>query len=325
MPKSHYLKRNKLTKTYIFLKNFENSTLELWGVSIKTLSDKYTEVEKRTDIDKKVRCQVLAELELQILAKTMELIENLLSFSHAFAGDESKIESSLINYHVKRRFYKDLKNKGITYYSKVFTYPKLSRLNLSKEKKVILKLVYLANIKFFKQFLKICYEFRELNLLAYNKLRHSRTMLIGMPVPDNGDGLYGESIIFDENKNKKVVSKKAVLHSKLICDSYLNLAIMLISIQKDLISNRIHCMECNGGRIPLLNLYFESSTHLNKVIEEINKEIVKDIVRDNIEGSLKILVSFKRINKILDFYKNKIFSAKLGIQNEIEALANNLK
>lgn len=323
MTKRHYLKKNDLMNSYIFIANFHKYNSELWGVIIKILYDKYKEIDKNNQTKSDEQIKVMAELEIEILSKVMELIESLASMCEALTGDETKMEDVFVNFLTGdlKNFYKGVLKKNNSFYYKLFTYPEISNLNLNNKEKIFLRRVYFVNVKFIKKAFKIIKKFYFKNLTVYNKHRHSRPLMIGIPF--NYKDCYATSAISFKKKGK--MRKTQLLHSPAILDKYIGLAKMIIQIQKDLLWNRIHCYECRGYKQPVHQLYFQTSKEAHKIIDEINNKVKpRKIIRDNIKATLKFNSKIKRIDEVLQFYANEFQATKIGSDTYVEKYAKEI-
>lgn len=323
MTKRHYLKKNHLINSYIFIANFHKYNSELWGVIIKILYDKYQEIDKNiTKSDEQIK--VMSELEIEILSKVMELIESLASVCKALTDDETKMEEVFVNFFTSdlKNFYNGVLKKDNSFYYKLFTYPDVFNLKLTEKEKIFLRRVYYVNIQFIKKAFRIINKFYFKNLTVYNKHRHSRPLMIGIPF--NYKGCYATSAI-SFRKNGKIL-KTQLLHSPTILDKYIGLAKMIIQLQKDLLWNRIHSYECRGYKQPIHQVYFQASKEAHKIIDEINNKVKpKSVIRDNITATLKFNSKIKKIDETLAFYSTEFQATKISNDGYVEKYTSKIK
>lgn len=304
MTKRHFLKKNNLLDSYIFLSQYHKYNPELRGVIIQTLVEKYNSIFDRKDMGEEIKIKILSEIELELMCKVMELTESLASICYALTNDETKIKENMINFNLKgisaKTFYKDLRKSNRFFYT-LFTYPEIKDLPISQKEKEFLKRIYFNNIGVVKELFKIVRTFRRFNTEAYNKNRHSRPMLVGLPTNDK---TYYAFTTIASKKRQKIVNT-AVLHGRPIFDRYIDLAKVIIQFQKDLLWNRIHYFECDGFKIPILASYFETSDYAKKIIENINHKCKQSTIRQNIKGELIIKPRLNFFKKRIDFYSKE--------------------
>ena len=127
MTKRHYLKKNNLVDSYIFIGQYHKFNAELRWVIIETLVDKYNSIYEKTDLNQDIKIKLLSEIELEVMCKVMELTESLASISYALTEDETKIKENMVDFNdrqglTSKEFYKNIRKNNSFYYN-LFTYP----------------------------------------------------------------------------------------------------------------------------------------------------------------------------------------------------------
>ena len=198
-----------------------------------------------------------------------------------------------------------------------------NNLPLIKDEKNLLKKTYSVNISLIRELYKIIRKFRIFNTTGYNKNRHSRPMLIGFPI-QNKDYYAFSNIISRKKTGTRKIVNTPILHGKPIFDRYIDLAKIIIHLQKDLLWNRIHCFECDGFKIPIQASYFEMSNNTKKVLERINNRCKDSVIKQNIKVQLNMNIKIKIFTKRINFYKDEIRKIKFGQIDSIEQLASTI-
>ena len=325
MTKRHFLKKNNLIDSYIFVGKYNKFNVELRGVIIQTLVDKYNSIFERKDLDFDIKTKLLSEIELEIMCKVMELTESLASISYALTEDETKIKENIVDFNEKqgltsKNFYKNVRRSNGFYY-KLFTYPEVNSLPITIKEKKILRKVYSINMEVVKELYKMVRKFRKFNMIGYNKNRHSRPLLIGFPINDRDYYAFSGVISRRNTKSKKIINT-LVLHGKPILDKYVDLAMIIIQLQKDLLWNRILYFECDGFKIPIQTNYFELSDSSKSIVETINEKCKKSVIRNNIKPEVRMNIKTKIFTERINFYKNEFKRLKKGLDQDLEKIAS---
>ncbi len=320
MTKRHYLKKNNLHVSYLFAANFQKYNAETYGVTLRALKDQYDKIAANTTISEEERRVASAELELEVMAKLMELIESFAALVAALAGNETQIRETFVDFGGPQAYLQKFCNETQPFFYKVLTYPEIKTLSLTSAERRFLKRIYFVNIQFFKMALRMARDFYEKHAEIYNKHKHSRPLFIGMPLRLNK--VYATSVIMVRHKKTKKIILKQILHSPEIMQKYIDLAIMFMSLQKDLLHARRLSWECRGFRHPSLYSYFEKSDHAKKCLNDINKRFEPH--KDNINAILQLTAKAKKILKAESFYRGRLPKLKFGKDEFVEHYATKL-
>ena len=177
------------------------------------------------------------------------------------------------------------------FYYNLFTYPDIRKLPITSKEKQFLKKIYSTNIEVVKELYKIVRKFRKFNIIGYNKSRHSRPILIGFPTQDKE--YYAFSCVVSRRRKSNKIINTLVLHGKPILNRYVDLAKMIIQLQKDLLWNRILYFECDGFKTPIQTNYFEMNDSSKNIAEAINDKCRNSIIRNNIKPEVRINIKTK--------------------------------
>ena len=140
MTKRHFLKKNDLMDSYIFIGQYHKYNAELRGVIIQTLFDKYNLIYNKQELETEVKLKILSEIELEIMCKVMELTESLASVCFALTEDELKIKLNFVDFEVGKsdNFYKNIRRNNQFFY-KMLTYSDITNLPITLQEKRLLK------------------------------------------------------------------------------------------------------------------------------------------------------------------------------------------
>jgi len=306
MSKNHFIRKHGFEKGYRFIVNYHLNNSELYGIPVRALQEYYDVIDsKNLPIDAKNK--ILAKLELDILEQTMKLIESFAAIATACKNDSSLIQAEDIivtfNSGDATKFYEHSSRWKKRDFYELFAYSLPNTPDVSIKEKRFLKKVYSSNIREIKKFLKLVSKFREINLIAYNKSKHSMPMLIGIPASLPPD-IYSFSLIFYKNKTKKIIPK-FIPHSKKIVGKYTTICKTLILLMKDILWSKILYLELKGNKPIITTTYFESDPTVNSAIQKINFKLSKNLKKDNIHIPIKINLSKRVLKNKLDFlYKD---------------------
>ena len=159
-------------------------------------------------------------------------------------------------------------------------------------------------------------------MIAYNKSRHSRPMLLGFPM--DYKGCYAYSTIISRKKGTGKIINTLVVHGKFIVEKYIDLAECLIQLQKDLLWNRILYFECDGFKIPIQTSYFEMSDYSEKILETINNKCKSKIIRNNITAQLNMDIRLKILDKRIQFFSSEFTNLKMDKDPLLEKYVNEI-
>jgi hypothetical protein len=84
-------------------------------------------------------------------------------------------------------------------------------------------------------------------------------MLIGFETKDSDYYAFTNIMSKRKTKTRTKIANTFLLHGKPILDKYVELANMIILLQKDLLWNRIHYFDTEGFKIPVRTRYLELS------------------------------------------------------------------
>jgi len=98
--KDHFINKNKLETTYFFLTYFRTYTSQFLEVILEALIEKYKDIEEY-EMQEDLKKITLAEIEFEILCKTMEELETLASICNAFINEDTRIMDNLLNFGKK--------------------------------------------------------------------------------------------------------------------------------------------------------------------------------------------------------------------------------
>jgi len=324
--KDHFININKLETTYFFLTYFRKYTSQLLGVIIEALIDKYKEIEEE-EMQEHLKKITLAEIEFEILCKTMEELETLASICNAFIDEDSKIMDNLLNFGKKG--YPNVDDTlekfeaGNSIFIKLLTYPEIESLDIDIHEKELLQRIYVRNIEALKIFFGNIRKFYRKNIKAYNKHKHSKTFCI-VPFISEYNNHYAESIIFTKDKNGM---KEFVMHSKLIFNQYVKISKQIYEVINDLLQNRTNYMEFSGYKLLPTQSYFDISETTKSVLNQLNKKILEKyggVYKTNISLNFKIETNLDIINKNTEFYLQEFYNSRLSKDPIIEKLAQEL-
>lgn len=325
MTKRHFLNKNNLIDSYVFVLQHHEYNADLRGVIIRALQEKYNEFFNRKNLNEEVKHKLLSEIELEIMCKVMELTESLASVCNALAGDERKIKEYIVDFQADavNKFYKNIRKNNAFYY-KLFTYPGINKLPISAKEKKFLKRLYFCNIEVIKKLFMIIRKFRKINTTAYNKNRHSRPRLIGFETKDSDYYAFTNIMSRRKTKTRKKVANTFLLHGKPILDKYVELANMIILLQKDLLGNRIHYFDTEGFKMPVRTIYLGLSQESEKIIEKINNSCSKGVSRNKINIEFRMKINRRKLQRRIDFYEKEFLSIKKGKDNKLEEYAKQI-
>ena len=328
MPKSHFLRKNKLMNSYLFIGQFHKYNIELRGVVIKALKEKYDQIKKNSSIPIDQKIVVLAELELEVMCKVMELSEILASICYALTKNNKNIKENFIDFNSFRggnpdKLYDLIWKENISYYYNLLTYPQINNLDLTFNEKQLIKKSYSLNIKALKIMFKGIYEFRKLNKIAYNKARHSKPMLMGLPAKTKYS--YGVTAVYSRKKRTKKIGTYLFFNNELFFNKYIDLSIMIMHLCKDLLWNRIMFFECKGKNPLLLVTYFETTEEEKSILKSISDKYNLDTTRDNIKLTLELKMNVKVLKKRFNLINVKLKSFKYSSDKYFKKYVNQLK
>jgi len=141
MSKNHFLKKNKFDKSYRFLANYHKFNSKLRGVILRILFDAYEKHEQNNKLNEDLKRIILSKIELEILSKIMEQIEDLAALTYAFNEPLERFIENFIKFSSVQKQLDLMTNASQSKYWNILTYPEISALKISKKEKELLRKV----------------------------------------------------------------------------------------------------------------------------------------------------------------------------------------
>jgi hypothetical protein len=298
---------------YLYLVNAKTN-MEGKLYLLEQMQDKADELLKKQKDDVAIR--KLHFLQLDIISKLCYVIEDYLYLHYLVRKDTKKIYKEIIRNTTKWAndeavfIEKHLKNKDIR---KVYCYPEIATINLSKEEKNILKDVIRTEMSFHRKNMKEIASFWNKHRKIYNVYKHGCSIVTGMR--DLVD-MNKASHFYARGKERNKIKTYMIESTDRLFQDYDGMRMKIHAEYNSLALNN-ETKIINKDQPFLPNLFCVNNSATRDTVIEIGKRINKKILSP---GEMKILLemkenALKKIRGRSDYYiapikKDIMFSYK---------------